>query len=139
MIVRQKAEFVVVVPARGGSKGVFRKNLRMLAGRPLLAWTITAVYSAPGQPRGVVVRGSRAGSCWPHRASVGCTAVAVAAASSGALRGVAERLRARGLPRPVPPVEACGAPATAPPRPALGLWTSKRLPPRWRCLTCMAS
>ncbi len=54
MIVRQKAEFVVVVPARGGSKGVFRKNLRMLAGRPLLAWTIAAIDSAQAQLRCVV-------------------------------------------------------------------------------------
>lgn len=28
-----------VIPARGGSKGVPRKNLRMLCGKPLLAWT----------------------------------------------------------------------------------------------------
>jgi CMP-N,N'-diacetyllegionaminic acid synthase len=29
-----------LIPARGGSKGLPRKNLRMLAGKPLLAWTI---------------------------------------------------------------------------------------------------
>ena len=29
-----------VVPARGGSKGVPRKNIRMVAGKPLIAWTI---------------------------------------------------------------------------------------------------
>jgi N-acylneuraminate cytidylyltransferase len=29
-----------VVPARGGSKGVPRKNIRMAAGKPLIAWTI---------------------------------------------------------------------------------------------------
>jgi CMP-N,N'-diacetyllegionaminic acid synthase len=29
-----------VIPARGGSKGVPRKNLRPLAGRPLIAWSI---------------------------------------------------------------------------------------------------
>ena len=35
-----------VTPARGGSKGVPRKNIRMLAGKPLLAWTIeTALES----------------------------------------------------------------------------------------------
>jgi len=32
--------FLAVVPARGGSKGVPRKNVRMLAGKPLIAWTI---------------------------------------------------------------------------------------------------
>ena len=31
-----------VIPARGGSKGIPRKNLAPLAGRPLLAWTIDA-------------------------------------------------------------------------------------------------
>ena len=31
-----------VIPARGGSKGIPGKNLRMLAGKPLLAWTIEA-------------------------------------------------------------------------------------------------
>lgn len=31
---------LAVIPARGGSKGVPRKNLREVAGRPLLAWTI---------------------------------------------------------------------------------------------------
>lgn len=31
---------VAIIPARGGSKGVPRKNVRMVAGRPLLAWSI---------------------------------------------------------------------------------------------------
>jgi CMP-N,N'-diacetyllegionaminic acid synthase len=30
------------IPARGGSKGVPRKNIRLLSGKPLLAWTIEA-------------------------------------------------------------------------------------------------
>lgn len=33
-------EVVAIVPARGGSKGIPRKNLQVLGGRPLLAWTI---------------------------------------------------------------------------------------------------
>lgn len=33
---------LVVIPARGGSKGIPRKNLADLGGRPLLAWTIDA-------------------------------------------------------------------------------------------------
>lgn len=32
--------FLAVIPARGGSKGVPRKNIRDLAGKPLIAWTI---------------------------------------------------------------------------------------------------
>lgn len=31
---------LAIVPARGGSKGVKRKNIRDLAGKPLIAWTI---------------------------------------------------------------------------------------------------
>ncbi|MCL6479846.1 MAG: acylneuraminate cytidylyltransferase family protein [Peptococcaceae bacterium] len=31
---------LAVIPARGGSKGVPRKNVRMVAGKPLIAWTI---------------------------------------------------------------------------------------------------
>ncbi|MBA3454730.1 MAG: acylneuraminate cytidylyltransferase family protein [Deltaproteobacteria bacterium] len=35
-----------VVTARGGSKGVPRKNIRLLGGKPLLAWTAEAALSA---------------------------------------------------------------------------------------------
>jgi CMP-N,N'-diacetyllegionaminic acid synthase len=35
-----------VVTARGGSKGVPRKNVRLLAGKPLLAWTADAARAA---------------------------------------------------------------------------------------------
>lgn len=31
---------LAIIPARGGSKGVPRKNIRPLAGKPLIAWTI---------------------------------------------------------------------------------------------------
>ncbi|MFC5588747.1 cytidylyltransferase domain-containing protein [Sporosarcina soli] len=31
---------LAIIPARGGSKGVPRKNIRSLAGKPLIAWTI---------------------------------------------------------------------------------------------------
>ncbi|MEW5914170.1 MAG: acylneuraminate cytidylyltransferase family protein [Thermodesulfobacteriota bacterium] len=34
------AKVLAVIPARGGSKGVPRKNVRLVAGRPLIAWTI---------------------------------------------------------------------------------------------------
>lgn len=43
-----------VIPARGGSKGVPRKNIRELGGRPLLAWTIEAALAAEGLDRVVV-------------------------------------------------------------------------------------
>jgi CMP-N-acetylneuraminic acid synthetase len=34
--------FIGVIPARGGSKSIPRKNIRMIAGKPLIAWTIEA-------------------------------------------------------------------------------------------------
>jgi N-acylneuraminate cytidylyltransferase len=33
---------VAVIPARGGSKGIPRKNIKPLAGKPLIAWSIDA-------------------------------------------------------------------------------------------------
>lgn len=33
-------KIVAIIPARGGSKGVPRKNIREIAGKPLIAWTI---------------------------------------------------------------------------------------------------
>lgn len=35
-----KSKILAIIPARGGSKGVPRKNIRDLAGKPLIAWTI---------------------------------------------------------------------------------------------------
>lgn len=37
---------LAVIPARGGSKGVPRKNIRQVGGKPLIAWTIAAAKSA---------------------------------------------------------------------------------------------
>jgi N-acylneuraminate cytidylyltransferase/CMP-N,N'-diacetyllegionaminic acid synthase len=31
-----------LIPARGGSKGIPRKNIKLMAGKPLIAWTIEA-------------------------------------------------------------------------------------------------
>lgn len=36
----QSQRVLAVIPARGGSKGVPRKNIREVAGKPLIAWTI---------------------------------------------------------------------------------------------------
>ena len=33
-------KILAIIPARGGSKGIPRKNLRTIAGKPLLAWSI---------------------------------------------------------------------------------------------------
>lgn len=37
---------IAIIPARGGSKGIPRKNVLPLCGKPLLAWTIEAASSA---------------------------------------------------------------------------------------------
>ena len=36
-----------VIPARGGSKGVPRKNLLDVGGKPLIAWTIEQALAVP--------------------------------------------------------------------------------------------
>lgn len=37
-----------LIPARGGSKGIPRKNIKSIAGKPLIAWTIEAALRARG-------------------------------------------------------------------------------------------
>jgi len=41
-----KMKVLCVIPARGGSKGVPRKNIRDLAGKPLIYWTIKAALDS---------------------------------------------------------------------------------------------
>lgn len=38
----KKNRILSLIPARGGSKGIPRKNVRPMAGKPLIAWTIEA-------------------------------------------------------------------------------------------------
>ncbi|HCA45985.1 MAG TPA: acylneuraminate cytidylyltransferase family protein [Armatimonadetes bacterium] len=45
---------VAVIPARGGSKGVPLKSIRMVAGKPLLAWVVEACRAASGVDRTIV-------------------------------------------------------------------------------------
>ncbi len=35
-----------IIPARGGSQRLLRKNVRLLAGKPLIAWAIEAAREA---------------------------------------------------------------------------------------------
>ena len=39
-MMKKSKEVLVVIPARGGSKGIPRKNIRLLAGYPLIAYSI---------------------------------------------------------------------------------------------------
>jgi len=38
----QNKKVLAIIPARGGSKGLPKKNIKVLAGKPLIAWTIEA-------------------------------------------------------------------------------------------------
>lgn len=45
---------LAIVPARGGSKSVPRKNIRLLAGKPMIAYTLEAAWACPTINRVVV-------------------------------------------------------------------------------------
>ncbi len=38
--------FICIIPARGGSKRIPRKNIRMFRGKPMIAWSIAAAKKA---------------------------------------------------------------------------------------------
>jgi N-acylneuraminate cytidylyltransferase len=40
----ERESVLAIIPARGGSKGVPRKNLRVLGNKPLIGWTIEAAH-----------------------------------------------------------------------------------------------
>ncbi len=40
------SETVALIPARGGSKRIFRKNIRVFQGRPIIAWPIEVAQSS---------------------------------------------------------------------------------------------
>ena len=48
------SEALAIIPARGGSKGIPRKNVLPVAGKPLLAWTVEAARAARRVDRVVV-------------------------------------------------------------------------------------
>ena len=47
-------DFTAFIFARGGSKGLPRKNIRLLAGKPLIAWSIGQALSVPRVKRVIV-------------------------------------------------------------------------------------
>jgi|SRR5271157_293794 len=49
-----KLEVLAVIPARGGSKGIPRKNIRPFSGFPLIAWSIAAARQAETVTRTLV-------------------------------------------------------------------------------------
>lgn len=44
-IMKDNKKILAIIPARGGSKGVLKKNIKLLAGKPLIAWTIETALS----------------------------------------------------------------------------------------------
>ncbi len=56
----QGRSLLAIIPARGGSKTIKDKNIRSLAGRPLLAWTIEAAKTSKYVDRVVVSTDSKA-------------------------------------------------------------------------------
>lgn len=49
-----KPEILTIIPARGGSKGIPRKNIRNFAGSPLIAWSIAAAQQSEFVTRTIV-------------------------------------------------------------------------------------
>jgi CMP-N,N'-diacetyllegionaminic acid synthase len=45
---------LALIPARGGSKGIPRKNIRLFCGKPLIQWSIEQALQAPAVDRVVV-------------------------------------------------------------------------------------
>ena len=45
---------IAIIPARGGSKGIVRKNVRQLAGKPLISHTLLQAKHTPGLDRVIV-------------------------------------------------------------------------------------
>ena len=54
-----KLRVLGIIPARGGSKGVPGKNIRLLCGKPLIAWTIQCARACPVISRIVVSTDSK--------------------------------------------------------------------------------
>ncbi len=48
------SKIIGLITARGGSKSIPRKNITLLAGKPLIAWTIEAALQSHGLSRVIV-------------------------------------------------------------------------------------
>ena len=50
----EKENIVAIIPARGGSKGIPRKNLKLINGKPMIAYAIESALSVSGINRVIV-------------------------------------------------------------------------------------
>jgi N-acylneuraminate cytidylyltransferase len=55
----KSVEVLAIIPARAGSKGVLDKNVKLLAGHPLLAWSIKACLLTPSITRTILSTDSK--------------------------------------------------------------------------------
>lgn len=39
-MIKEKTNCLAIIPTRGGSKGIPRKNIRLLSGKPLSIWQV---------------------------------------------------------------------------------------------------
>lgn len=53
-MVNDKEKVLAVIPARGGSKGVPKKNIKLLGGKPLIQWSIEAALEATSIDRVII-------------------------------------------------------------------------------------
>ena len=51
---KKNKKIIAIIPARGGSKGIPRKNIKLLAGKPMIAYIIEAVKKCRGIDRVLV-------------------------------------------------------------------------------------
>lgn len=47
-------KYLVIIPARGGSKGLPGKNIRPICGKPLIAWSVASALESPSVGRVIV-------------------------------------------------------------------------------------
>ncbi len=55
---QKKLEKLVIIPVRSGSKGIPGKNIKIIAGKPLLAWSVEQVKKSPSVDRVIVATDS---------------------------------------------------------------------------------
>jgi YrbI family 3-deoxy-D-manno-octulosonate 8-phosphate phosphatase len=53
-MVKKKVKVLAIIPARGGSKGIPRKNIRLFNGFPLIAWSIAAALQSETVTRTII-------------------------------------------------------------------------------------
>ena len=110
---------IAIIPARGGSKGIPRKNLAVLSGLPLLAWTIKAAQTAKLVRRVVVSTDDAEISivAEAHGAEVVCRPAEISGDTASSELAVLHALDASERPEGLPAVTVflqCTSPLTSP-------------------------